>query len=384
MSVWDEVSGQPRAVATLQRAAAAARAGGEDAAFTNSWLITGPPGSGRSNCAYAFAAALLCPNGGCGECDACAQVAARSHPDLMAVATETGIIAIDVVREIVSRSALAPWAAQYRVIVIEDADRVQERTSNTLLKAIEEPIATTVWVLCAPSEADLLPTIRSRVRTVALGTPDAADVAALLVARHGVDAADALRAAQEAQSHIGMAARLVTSPEAWERRSRSLDGVLGLRTAGGAMRKAAEWVDLATADGEAISGDRDARERAELFHSLGLEPGKAVPRQLQSTFRDLEEHQKKRRRRATIDGVDRILTDVQSLWRDVLMEAQGAGVRLVNESRRPEIESAAATMAPQRALDSIAAIGTARDRLALNVPPLLALEELLLGWVSRE
>ena len=384
MSVWDDVSGQPRAVATLQRAAAAAAGAADDAAFTNSWLITGPPGSGRSNCAYAFAAALLCPNGGCGRCESCAQVAARSHPDLMPVATETGIIAIDVVREIVTRSALAPWASNYRIIVIEDADRVQERTSNTLLKAIEEPIATTVWVLCAPSEADLLPTIRSRVRTVALGTPDPDDVAALLVARHGVEPPLALRAAEEAQSHIGMAARLVTAPEAWQRRTASLDGVLELRTTGAAMRKAGEWVELATADGEAISGDRDARERDELVRSLGLEPGKAVPRQLQSTFRELEDHQKKRRRRATIDGVDRILTDVQSLWRDVLMVAQGADVRLVNESRRPEIESAAAGLDPQRALDSIAAIGTARERLALNVPPLLALEELLLGWVSRE
>ena len=384
MTVWDEVTGQPRAVATLKRAAEAAHSpNADDAAFTNSWLITGPPGSGRSNCAYAFAAALLCPYGGCGVCESCVQVASRSHPDLMSVATETGIIAIDVVRELVVRSALAPWASQYRVIVIEDADRVQERTSNTLLKAIEEPIATTVWVLCAPSEADLLPTIRSRVRTVALSTPSAEDVAGLLVNRHGVDHAVALRAAEEAQSHVGMAARLVTNSEAWDRRTHSLDGVLGLRTTGAAMRKAAEWLEIATADGEAIAGDRDDAERADLYRSLGIEPGKAIPRQLQSMFRELEEHQKKRKKRATLDGVDRILTDVQSLWRDVLMVQQGADIRLVNESRRREIESFAASADPQRALDSIAAIGTARGRLALNVPPLLALEELLLGWVSR-
>ena len=383
MSVWDEVSGQPRAVATFQRAVAASRPGVEDRqGFTNSWLITGPPGSGRSTCAYAFAAALLCPEGGCGTCRSCTQVAARTHPDLTAVVTETVQLDIGTARELVERASLAPSSGNYRIIVVEDADRMVARTSNTLLKAIEEPALSTVWVLCAPSEADLLPTIRSRVRTVALGTPAPDEVARLLVRRHGIDEATALRAAEEAQSHVGMAARLVTSPDSWARRDRALDGILGMRTTGQAVRKAAEWVAIAEEDGKAAAADRDETERAEMFRTLGLEPGQAVPRQLRGMFKELEDHQKKRARRATLDGVDRILTDAQSLWRDVLMLELQAPVRLVNETRRAEIEQAAGAGDPQRALDSIGAITTTRQRLAANVPPALALEELLIGFVA--
>lgn len=384
MSVWDEVVGQPQAVDTLQRAVRGSVRGSEDQqAFTNSWLITGPPGSGRSTAAYAFAAALLCPNGGCGECQSCLQVRSRSHPDLTAVVTETLIITIETARELVSRASRSPMNANYRVIVVEDADRMMERTSNTLLKAIEEPERTTVWVLCAPSVTDLLPTIRSRVRTVGLHTPAVEDVAALLVRRHGVSQELALRAAAESQSHVGMASRLVTTPEAWERRQRALDGVLGLRGVGDAVRKAAEWVTIADEDGKAASEHRDEKERQETFRSLGLEPSQAIPRQLRGVFRELEENQKRRAKRATLDGVDRILTDVQSLWRDTLMLQLDAGVPLVNESRRSEIESAARSGAPSQTMASIEDISLVRERLAANVPPTLALEGLLVGYVAR-
>lgn len=384
MSVWDEVTGQPEAVATLRRAVAGAHRGAVDPqAFTNSWLITGPPGSGRSTAAYAFAAALLCPDDGCGVCPSCQQVRARSHPDLTAVATETVIIDIKTARELVSRASRSPMNADYRVIVVEDADRMVERTSNTLLKAIEEPAETTVWVLCAPSEADLLPTIRSRVRSIGLRTPEVEDVAELLVRRHGVDADTARRAAAESQSHVGMAARLVTSPEAWRRRDRALDGVLGLRTVGDAVRKAGEWLAIAEEDGKAASEDRNEHEREETFRSLGLDPKQAIPRQLRGVFRELEENQKKRAKRATLDGVDRILTDVQSLWRDVLMLELQSGVSPVNESRLRDIESAARASDPARTMASIEAISVARKRLAANVPPALALEELLVGYVGR-
>lgn len=380
--VWAEVSGQGRSVATLQRAVAAARPGADnDQWFTNSWLITGPPGSGRSNCAYAFAAALLCPNDGCGSCPSCQQVAARTHPDLTAVATDTAIIDIETARNLVERAWLAPTNSDYRVIVVEDADRMVERTSNTLLKAIEEPAASTVWVLCAPSEADLLPTIRSRVRVVGLTTPAASEVAELLVRRHGVSSERALRAAEEAQSHVGMAARLVTSPEAWSRRDRALQGLLQLQGVGDAVRKAADWVTIAEEDGKAAAADRDEQERADMFRTLGLDPSDAIPRQLRGVFRELETHQKRRAKRATLDGVDRILTDAASLWRDVLVTSLGAPVQLVNERRRPEIEAVAASSSAAHILASIEAITTTRQRLVANVPPALALEELLVGCV---
>src|SRR5665647_639598 len=183
---------------------------GESNSMTHAWLITGPPGSGRSNLAYAFATALLSPGTPEGDEAALRQVAARTHPDLTVLTTEGVIIKMDTVKEAVARSQYSPSVARYRVIVVEDADRMVERTSNVLLKALEEPPERTVWILCAPSEADLLPTIRSRVRTVRLRVPSVEDVAALLVTRDGVDAATAEQAARQAQSHIGMALRPVS------------------------------------------------------------------------------------------------------------------------------------------------------------------------------
>jgi DNA polymerase-3 subunit delta' len=381
MSVWHEVVGQPRAVATFQRAVQGARRGSEDAAaFTNSWLVTGPAGSGRSTIAYAFAAALLCPYDGCGECPSCRQVRARSHADLTPVATETVSIDIKTARELVTRAATSPSGSDYRVIVVEDADRMVERTSNTLLKAIEEPVESTVWVLCAPSEADLWPTIRPRVRDVPLTTPAVDDVATLLERRHGVDHETAVRAATEAQSHVGMASRLVTSPEAWQRRSESLDGVLRLATTGDAVRKAQQWLDLAKSDGEAHFAERAEREKNETYRSLGLEPGQTIPRKLQSIFRELEREQDRRAKRATIDGVDRILTDVQSLWRDLLMLQLDVPVPLVNESQRGELEAVRNRRPASSTIASIEAIALVRRRLTANVPPQLALEELLIGY----
>src|SRR3954468_18737696 len=217
---WDDLIGQTDAIATMRAAAA-----GDG--LTHSWLITGPPGSGRSTLAYAFAAALLARPGD--EAATEAQVAARTHPDLGVLSTERVIIAIEEVRQLVASSQFSPSVGRYRVMIIEDADRMTERTSNVLLKALEEPPPRTVWILCAPSEADLLPTIRSRVRTVRLRVPDPKEVAALLVRRNGGDPAVALHAAAEAQSHIGMALRLATNEGARARRNASLELVLSLR-----------------------------------------------------------------------------------------------------------------------------------------------------------
>src|SRR5690606_32430192 len=228
--------GQDRAVAVLAAAAT------DPAAMTHAWLVTGPPGSGRSNAARAFAAALQCPDGGCGRCAECTTVLAGTHADVTVVATEKVTLSIDEVRDLITVAQRAPAGGRWRVIIVEDADRMVERTSNVLLKAIEEPPERTVWVLCAPSEADLLPTIRSRSRSLRLVTPSIAEVATLLVERDGADPQLAERAARLAQSHIGMARRLASSPEALERRERSIKSALGVQTIGDAMAVAASLV----------------------------------------------------------------------------------------------------------------------------------------------
>lgn len=379
MEFWSEIVGQPAAVEALDRAAAA------DGTPAHAWLITGPPGSGRSNLAYRFAAALIART----EADrdhVFDQVKARTHPDLGVLTTQAAVIRIDSAREIVTTAHYAPSEGRYRVIVIEDADRMTEHTSNVLLKAIEEPPERTIWILCAPSEADLLPTIRSRTRSLRLVTPSVADVARLLVERDGVNEELAERAARLAQSHIGMALRLASDAEALARRERSISAALGVQTLGDAMSVAASLVAIAQADADALTDELDERERQEAMRNLGIAAGAAVPPKLRSQIKALEEDQDRRRKRSLRDGIDRILTDLLSLYRDVLLTTLGAigdgtdgsanATGLVNLEAAPAIRELADRWSPEQALAVVGACEEARERLGRQITPGLVLEAL--------
>lgn len=378
MTAWEELTGQEAAIAALQDAVA------DPDAMTHSWLITGPPGSGRSNLAYAFATALLQgTTTGTAAQHTAAQVAARTHPDLAVLATDRVVITIDEVRHLVAQSQFSPSIAPYRVIVIEDADRMTERTSNVLLKALEEPPPRTVWVLCAPSAADLIPTIRSRVRVVRLRVPSVAEVAELLVRRDGIEPALAERAAREAQTHIGMAVRLATDPEARERRARTLQLALGVQSVSGAVAAAEKLVAIATEDGKALAAERAEEERHAALRSLGLEPGATVPPALRASLRALDDDQKRRATRSVRDGIDRVLVDLMSLYRDLLMLQLGSGLELVNEAVRGDLELASRAGSAEQSLAALDAIAVARRRIEGNTPPQLALEAMLITAAGR-
>ncbi|MET0812912.1 MAG: DNA polymerase III subunit delta' [Microbacterium sp.] len=370
---WGAVWGQDDAVAALRSAAS------DPADLTHAWLITGPPGSGRSTLAYAFAAALIAEPG---DEQAMRQVLAGTHPDLTALRTEGVIISIKDARALVERSYFSPSLGRYRVIVMEDADRMAERTSNVLLKALEEPPERTVWVLCAPSDADLLPTIRSRVRTLRLRDPEVEDVARLIVERTGADLDLAERSARHAQRHIGMAQRLATDAAARERRDETLRAVLGVRGVNGAVEVAGRIVQVATDDAKALTAERDDAERTGLLRTLGIAEGGAVPPAVRAQLSALEEEQKRRATRSLRDGIDRVLTDLQSLFRDVLMLQFGRDDDLINRELDAELRAIAEAWPVARTLAVVDRIAETRRNLEQNVAPTLALESMLVTVAS--
>lgn len=380
MTVFDELRGQDAVVTQLRRAAA-----GDG--MTHAWLFTGPPGSGRSNAATAFAAALNCEQPdpaqrGCGQCHACRTILGETHPDVQHVRTEKVTITIDEARELVSTAGNHPASGRWRIIIVEDADRMAERTTNVLLKAIEEPTARTVWMLCAPSPADVLVTIRSRCRGVGLRLPAVDDVAALLAARDGVEPALAASAARMAQSHVGIARRLARDADARQRRLETVRFPLALKGITSAVLMAERLMSIATAEADSSNAERDATERAALLGSLGLEEGATVPPALRGQLKRLEEDQKRRGKRSVTDSLDRTLTDLLSFYRDVLILQVGATGSLVNEEIRADIEAFAADGTPEQTLARIDAINLTRRRLVTsNVAPLLALEGMAAGLV---
>jgi len=373
VTVWDDVVGQESAVAALQAAVA------NPAAMTHAWLVTGPPGSGRSVAARAFAAALQCPQGGCGVCRSCTTTMAGTHPDVTLLATEKVVITIDEVRDLIMTASRSPSGGRWRVIVIEDADRMAERTTNVLLKAIEEPPPHTVWVLCAPSVQDVLPTIRSRCRGVVLRVPPPQAVADLLVRRDGADPAVALSAARAAQSHVGLAKRLARDAGARERRTAVLSIARRIRGVGDAVLAAGELVDVAKAEAVSATQERDAAEKAELLRALGVADGETLPPRLRSQLKQLEDDQKRRATRHQRDVLDRAMVDLLSLYRDVLVVQLGAEVDLVNAELAETVRALAADSTPEQTVRRMDSIGVARTRLDGNVAPLLALEAMAIA-----
>ena len=376
--IWRELFGQADAIAQLEQAV-----NSRDQGVQHAWLMTGPPGSGRSNMAVAFAAALLCADGGCGTCRSCTLAMSGNHPDIDVLTTEKVGISIEEVRNLVLSAQMGGSMGRFRIMIIEDADRMAERSSNVLLKALEEPPPGTVWILCAPSEADMLPTIRSRVRRITLKTPAVEEVAQLLVERDSIDRALALTVAAEAQSHIGMARRLATSVDARGRRKDTLVAALDIDSVTNAMFTADRWIDLARRDAEALTTERDLEEREELLRVLGVEDTSKLPPYARADVKTLEESQKRRATRSLRDGLDRILVDLLSLYRDVLMLQLVAEVPLVNEGLKSQISSVANRSTAQQSLEKLRQIELARTRIAANVKDQMVLEALAVNLRTK-
>ncbi|MGH3342903.1 MAG: DNA polymerase III subunit delta', partial [Carbonactinosporaceae bacterium] len=358
-----------------QGAPAALREGG----MTHAWLFTGPPGSGRSIAARAFAAALQCPRLGCGACEACRQALTGAHADVDLLSTDLLSIGVGETRELVRRAALSPAGSRWQIIVMEDADRLTEAAGNVLLKAIEEPAPRTVWMLCAPALEDVLPTVRSRCRHVRLRTPPTRAVAEVLVRRDGVEPEMAAFAARAAQGHIGRARRLATDELARLHRQEVLKLPLSLVDAGSCVTAAANLVDAADEEAKQVTGQVDTRETESLRTALGAGTRGRMPAGSAGALKELEARQKKRATRLRRDAVDRALVDLAAFYRDVLTLQLEARVALTNGELRPAIEQVARSSTAEATLRRMEAVLGCREAIEANVAPLLAVEAMTLA-----
>ena len=296
--------------------------------MTHAWLVTGPPGSGRSIAALCFAAALQCTSDGvpgCGECRACTTTMAGTHADVRRIIPEGLSIGVDEMRNIVQIASRRPGTGRWQIVLIEDADRLTEGAANALLKVVEEPPPSTVFLLCAPSvdPEDIAITLRSRCRHVALVTPPVDAIARVLIDTDGLPEDDARWAASVSGGHVGRARRLAIDEQARERRQRALGMARDAATPSRAYAAAEELVATAEAEARALTEDRNEAETEELRTALGAGgTGKGTAGTLRGAtgaIKDLERRQKSRQTRASRDALDRALIDLATYFRDALL-----------------------------------------------------------------
>lgn len=392
MTVWDDLVGQDRVHAALSAAArdadalVTADASGtpqpEASKMTHAWLFTGPPGSGGPTAARAFAAALQCVSPdralggepGCGFCDGCHTSLIGTHADVEVIRTDLLSIGVKETRELVRRAQLSPAVGRWQVIVLEDADRLTEGAGNVLLKAVEEPAPRTVWLLCAPSLEDVLPTIRSRCRHLVLRTPPVEAVADVLIRRDGIEPEAAHAAARATQGHIGRARRLATDERARARRATVLKLPLRVDDIGGCLKAAQELIDSATEDAKQVAEDVDVKETEDMKAALGASAGGRMPRGTAGVMKELADRQKRRSTRTQRDSLDLALTELTGFYRDVLALQFGSRIALANGDIQDALDRVARASTPERTLRRIEAIAACREALDRNVAPLLAVE----------
>ena len=374
MSVFDNLVGQEHVVEIIKNAVAESTS----QSMTHAWVFTGPPGSGRSSAAIAFAQALVCPNDGCGTCNACKSTANGAHPDVEIIRTEGLSIKIDEVRELLARVAWAPSMGGWRVVVMEDADRLTESAANALLKAIEEPGNRTVWLLCAPTLHDVLPTIRSRCRHLQLVTPSTTAVAQVLQNRDGISPQMADFAARVSQGHIGRARYLANNESVRNTRTTIMKLPLTLNGISSAFAAAQTLVDLATNQAQEAAEERNQIEIDDLALAYGKgATGRGMATGGSKAIKELEKEQKTRSTRMVRDGLDAALLDIATFYRDVMMVQSGATDSLINKELEHQITTHAHNTKPHTTINKINAIMAARTNLGHNAAPLLTIEALM-------
>lgn len=208
------------------------------------YLFVGPSNVGKATVARRFAASLICPQHGDhdGVCASCRRVLSGNHPDVTLVRPEgASSLSVEQAREVIARAPLSPVEADRKVIVFDDAGAMTDQAANAMLKTLEEPSASTVFVLVSESEFDLPATIASRCRTIQFGRLREEDLMEALLAR-GVEEEQAREAASIAGGRPGLALDLAQRPEVSRFRAVWLGVPLQVSSKAGEMFRLADQV----------------------------------------------------------------------------------------------------------------------------------------------
>ncbi|WP_301205195.1 DNA polymerase III subunit delta' [Corynebacterium stationis] len=393
-SVAQRLADRPAVQEAILQAARAARGlpGADPRAMSHSWLFTGPPGSGRSNAALAFAAALMCTNVdtsgpeaelGCGQCDGCRSVLeTQSHPDLKFWTPQGLTIKVEEVRGVIKDAIALPTHAKFRVIIFDNADRLTAGASNALLKTVEEPSAQTVIIMCAPSAdpQDFSQTLRSRCRHLYIPSPSVEYIVEQLVSE-GASPNDAHLAALTSLRHVGRARRLVTNPDAQKRRAMAINLAEDVFHGSQAFQSAQALIKLVNDEAKSDGAEREEKEVSNLEVAYGAGgKGKGTGREnrdLKSAVKRLQDQHKLQQTRRQRDYLDLVLIDLAGIYRDALMRKVGADVELTHPDFEGLADELAARVSEEGLLACQNAISKCREQMSHNVTQQIAFDGLI-------
>jgi DNA polymerase-3 subunit delta' len=357
-----ELVGQPRVREFLSAAVS-----GDS--VSQAYLFIGPPGSGKTDAAYALAAAVLCGEGGCGGCDSCIRVVRRTHPDVryFSPASASGYV-VDQVREIVRDTALSPVRGTHKIYIVDRVDRLGASAANAFLKTLEEPPADVLFILLGRTREQVLATIASRCQVVPFRRIPLQEATAMLVSLTGCSEGQGRQALAAAGGSISKARTFMLSTTRRDVRHTVLQ-VLGTLVGGDdldVLDAAQALTTVAKAPVDTLRSDQEAQLKESVDY---LE---------RSALKALEERQKRELSIQGRDGLLELLNITRSWLRDLLiMVVRGDGRLIVNVDAQTALRRVGATARVEGVTRAITAVDEAAVRIAYHVTPQLVIETML-------